>query len=121
MKVLTRSTAQGTEYWDAKEKKVLFVPAGEKPDFEVTVNPESMVLGVDVAKGADQTVIQKKVGDKVLATKVIIDDVEINLDEMDAEQLKDFASQNNIEVPGNMKREDTIRNHIVEELTSAAE
>jgi hypothetical protein len=43
MKVQTRVTAQGTEYWDAKEKKVLFVPAGEKPDFEVTEDSNFIV------------------------------------------------------------------------------
>jgi argonaute-like protein implicated in RNA metabolism and viral defense len=119
MNVQTRVTAQGTEYWDAKEKRVRFVPAGSEPDFEVTKNPKSMVMGVDLAKGTDQTVIQKKVDDKVLSTKVIINELEIDLDEMDAEQLKDFASQNNIKVPGNMKNDDTIRNHIAESLTPA--
>jgi hypothetical protein len=118
MNVKTRVTAQGTEYWDAKEKRVRFVPVGEEPDFEVTEDPKSMVMGVDVAKGTDQTTVTKSANGKVLTTNVIIDDVEINLDEMDAEQLKDFAAQNNIKVPGNMKNEDTIRNHIAEALTA---
>jgi hypothetical protein len=100
MKVQTRVTAQGTEYWDNEAKKTLFVPAGEEPDFEVTKNPKSMVMGVDVADGSDHTVVNG-----------------IDLDEMDAAQLREFAEQNNIEVPGNMKREDTIRNHIAESLT----
>ncbi|MGD6964520.1 hypothetical protein ACQCVB_20155 [Fictibacillus phosphorivorans] len=104
MKVQTRVTAQGTEYWDAKEKRVRFVPTGEKPDFEVTEDPKSMVMGVDVAKGTDQTVVN-----------------EINLDEMDADQLLKFAKDNNIDVPGNMKKEDTIRNHISEELNADTE
>jgi hypothetical protein len=103
MKVQTRVTAQGTEYWDAKEKKVLFVPTGEEPDFEVTKDPKSMVMGVDLAKGTDHTVVD-----------------DINLDEMNAEQLLKFAKDNNIKVPGNMKNEDTIRNHIAESLTPAA-
>ncbi|MGA4718849.1 hypothetical protein [Fictibacillus nanhaiensis] len=99
MKVQTRVTAQGTEYWDAKEKKVLFVPAGEEPDFEVTKDPKSMVVGVDVAKDTDQTVVNG-----------------VDLDEMNPDQLREFAEQNEIKVPGNMKNEDTIRNHIAESL-----
>jgi hypothetical protein len=43
MKVEIRKTAQGTEYWDTKEKRTLFVPAGKKPHFEVTKNPETML------------------------------------------------------------------------------
>lgn len=99
MNVKTRVTAQGTEYWDAKEKRVRYVPAGVKPDFEVTEDPKSMVMGVDVANGVDHT--------------------GINLDEMNAEQLHKFAEDNKIKVPGNMKNEDTIRNHIAESLTPA--
>jgi hypothetical protein len=102
MNVKTRVTAQGTEYWDAKEKRVRFVPAGSEPDFEVTEDPKSMVMGVDVANGTDHTVVD-----------------DINLDEMNAEQLLKFAKDNNIKVPGNMKNEDTIRNHIAESLTPA--
>lgn len=31
-----RKTAQGTEYWDNKEKRTFFVAAEKEPDFEVT-------------------------------------------------------------------------------------
>jgi hypothetical protein len=101
MNVQTRVTAQGTEYWDAKDKRVRFVPAGSEPDFEVTEKPKSMVVGVDFANGSVHTVVNG-----------------IDLDAMDAAQLRDFAEQNNIDIPGNMKKEETIRNHIVELLTA---
>lgn len=43
MRVLIRSSASGTEYWDTKEKRNVFVPKGQEPDFEVNENPESML------------------------------------------------------------------------------
>ncbi|WP_158413483.1 hypothetical protein [Gracilibacillus boraciitolerans] len=38
---------------------------------------------------------------------------------LNKEQLLAFAEENNIEIPGNMSKEDTIRKHIQEELTAA--
>jgi hypothetical protein len=98
MNVEVRKSAQGTEYWDTKEKKVRFVPAGQEPGFEVTKEPKS------------------KVKEEKQDTETDID-----LDKMDAEQLLAFAEQNDIEVPGNMKKEETIRNHIADQLTAADE
>lgn len=107
MIVKTRTTISGTEYWDVKNKKVLVVPQGQEPPFEVTKNPKSMIYDVDFAKGKDKTVIDGKVVDNQL---------DINLDEMKVEQLLKYAKENNIEVPGNMKKEDTIRKRIEEAL-----
>ncbi|KIP27831.1 hypothetical protein [Bacillus thuringiensis] len=99
-----RKTISGTEYWDTKEKRSLFVPTGEEPGFEVTVNPESMII-----RHADN---------KVVDVKIIDTETEINLDDMNAEQLLSFAKENDIEVPGKLKKEESIRNHIVEQLTT---
>lgn len=105
MIVETRNTAAGTEYWDNKAKKVLFVPKGKEPNFEVTVDPKSMV-------GDDEG----------LNLKVTIpDETYPSLDEMNAEQLLAFAKENNIDVPGNMSKEETIRKHIIEALNAADE
>lgn len=112
MKVLIRRTVSGTEYWDTEAKKTLFVPTGEKPNFEITVNPESMIGGVDLATGKDKTVVNGK----VVEPKTVI-----NPKEMDIEQLISFGEENGIVVPGNMKKEDTIRNFIIEELNAAAD
>lgn len=109
MIVKTRKTISGTEYWDAKNKRVLVVPNGQKPPFEVTENPESMIMGVDLASGKDKTVINGQVVD---------DQNDNDLEEMNTEQLLAFANENNIEIPGNMKKEDTIRKHIEEALTA---
>lgn len=97
MKVETRKTTAGTEYWDTEAKKVLFVPKGKEPNFEVTKKPKSMVGESDK------------------------DETYSNLDEMNAEQLLAFAKENNIDVPGNMSKEETIRKHIIEALNAVDE
>ncbi|HDR4614611.1 TPA: hypothetical protein QCQ90_002170 [Bacillus cereus] len=102
-----RKTISGAEYWDNEKKKTLFVPTGEEPGFEVTVNPESM--------------IRKHADNKVVGVEVIDTKTEINLDNMNAEQLLSFAKDNAIEVPAKLKKEETIRNHIVEQLTTDTE
>lgn len=102
-----RKTISGTEYWDNEQKKSLFVPTGEEPGFEVTKNPKSMI-----AKFAD---------DKIVDVEVIDTKSEINLDDMNAEQLLSFAKGNGIDVPGKLKKEETIRNYIVEQLTTDTE
>lgn len=51
-------------------------------------------------------------------TEPIDTETDINLDDMNVEQLLAFAEQNNIDVPGNMKKVETIRNHIAEELAA---
>lgn len=101
MKVLMRKTISGNEYWDTEAKRTLFVPKGSKPDFEVDDNPKSLVGGVDLASGRDVTVVD---GMEV-----------VDLDSMDTEQLLAFAKEHDIDVPGNMKKTDTIRNHIKKE------
>lgn len=85
-----RKTISGTEYWDNEKKKSLFVPTSEEPGFEVTVNPESMII-----KHADN---------KVVGVEVMDTDTEISLDDMNAEELLSFAKENDIEVPGKLKR-----------------
>ncbi|MED4701624.1 hypothetical protein P9436_21535 [Lysinibacillus capsici] len=97
MKVPIRTTANGTEYWDSEAKKVLFVPAGMMPSFEVTESPTTMLH-----KG--ETV------------KPLTDAPLFNLDGMTATQLREYAEENNIEVPGNLKKPDTIREYIEEQL-----
>jgi len=100
MIVETRKTISGTEYWDAINKKVLVVPRGQEPQFEVTKNPKSMIN--------KQEGLNPSVG--------IVDETNINLEDMNAEQLLSFAKQVNIDVSGNMKKEDTIHKHIEEAL-----
>lgn len=101
MKVPYRTTANGTEYWCNKDKKIIFVPAGEQPSFAVTENPETMFYAGEPAK-------------------LVIEPL-FNLDGMTATELREFAEGNNIEVPGNLKKPDTIREYIEEQLAADAE
>lgn len=101
-----RKTANGMEYWDDVNKKVV-------------------IGGVDMSTGQDKTVEKvlpltneniKSIGEGINNT---INTVENPLDKMNADQLLAFAESNNIEVPGNMKKEETIRNYIAEQLAAA--
>ncbi|MGR5999582.1 hypothetical protein ACT7C7_08970 [Bacillus cereus] len=83
-----RKTISGTEYWDTKEKRSLFVPTGEEPGFEVTINPESMILGMDLSTEPDKTVV--------------------NLNDMTVKELRDHAASINIEIPADVKKKEDI-------------
>jgi hypothetical protein len=99
MIVETRKTATGKEYWDNIKKKVLFVPAGKEPNFEVTANPKSMLLGVDLANGPEVTIVNGE---------VLNDEDVINFSKMTISQLKMFAKENEIEIPEDIKKKDDI-------------
>ncbi|UPW82738.1 hypothetical protein [Lysinibacillus sp. Ag94] len=101
MKVPIRTTVNGTEYWCTDDKKTLFVPVGEQPLFEVTESPTTMLHKGETVKPLDEPVI--------------------NLDGMTGTQLREFAAENNIEVPGNLKKVDAIRDYIEEQLAADAE
>lgn len=86
----TRKTISGTEYWDNKEKRSLFVPTGEEPGFEVTVNPESMILGVDLSSKPDTTVVT------------------VPFNDMKVKQLREYADELGIEIPSDIKKKEDI-------------
>lgn len=110
MNVPIRTTANGTEYWDSKDKRIRFVNVGDVPPFEVIGNPESMIVGVDLENGKDTTVVDGRIVEPLFS-----------LEGMTATQLREFAEENNIEVPGNLKKPETIRDHIEEQLAADAE
>ncbi|WP_459500016.1 Rho termination factor N-terminal domain-containing protein [Bacillus sp. C1] len=87
-----RKTISGTEYWDNKEKRSLFVPTGEEPGFEVTVNPESMIMGMDLANGKDMTVVSE---------------VPV-LSNMTVKELREYAAELGIDIPSDMKKKEDI-------------
>ncbi|MCS1392988.1 Rho termination factor N-terminal domain-containing protein [Lysinibacillus boronitolerans] len=101
MNVPIRTTANGTEYWDSEAKKTIFVPAGMRPAFEVTESPTTMLHKGETVKPLVEPVF--------------------NLEGMTATQLREYAEENNIEVPGNLKKAETIREHIEEQLAADAE
>ncbi|PEP08175.1 hypothetical protein CN577_11605 [Bacillus toyonensis] len=87
-----RKTISGTEYWDNEEKRSLFVPTGEEPGFEVTLNPESMLFGVDLANGKDMTVVSE---------------VPV-LSNMTVKQLREYADELGVEIPADVKKKEDI-------------
>lgn len=103
MIVETRKTAQGTEYWDNKEKRSLFVPAGNKPRFEVATNYDSMIGGVDLANGKDKTVVNGQVVNPALG-----------FEEMTVKQLKEYAAANDIDIPKDITKRDDIIDFLAE-------
>ncbi|WP_430488924.1 hypothetical protein [Rossellomorea marisflavi] len=111
MKIVVRNSAQGTEYWDTKEKKIRFLSAGKEPDFEVTKDFKSKL----VADGRKFAEADRK---KNEGTK---EDFLKYMDILNVEQLLTYAKDNDIHVPGNMKKEETIRNYIVEKLNDVDE
>ncbi|HHK5539223.1 hypothetical protein JDS67_19885 [Bacillus cereus] len=87
----TRKTISGTEYWDNEKKKSLFVPTGEEPGFEITVNPESMILGMDLSSEPDKTVVST-----------------VSLDDMTVKQLREYADELGVEIPADVKKKEDI-------------
>ncbi|HDX9656961.1 TPA: hypothetical protein ROY05_001553 [Bacillus toyonensis] len=85
-----RKTISGTEYWDNEQKKSLFVSTGEEPGFEVTVNPESMILGVDLSSKPDTTVLT------------------VSFNDMTVKQLREYADELGIEIPADVKKKEDI-------------
>ncbi|PHB90643.1 hypothetical protein COE98_15840 [Bacillus wiedmannii] len=96
-----RKTISGTEYWDNEKKKSLFVPTGEEPGFEVTVNPESMIANREVATGGYFTgntegkVIGESGTELILSNKTV-------------KELREYAVKINIEIPSDMKKKEDI-------------
>nr|MBU6863560.1 hypothetical protein [Streptococcus oralis] len=90
-----------TEYWDNEKKKTLFVPTGEVPGFEVTVNPESMIADKELATGGYFTgnnegqVIGESGTELILSNKTI-------------KELREYAASINVEIPADMKKKEDI-------------
>ncbi|MCQ6530595.1 Rho termination factor N-terminal domain-containing protein [Bacillus mycoides] len=92
MIVEVRKTVSGTEYWDAKEKRIRFVPIEEVLGFEVTENPESMIMGVDLASSSDMTAVSEV---PVLSNKTV-------------KELREYAGELGIEIPSDVKKKEDI-------------
>jgi len=108
MIVETRKTPQGTEYWDAKEQRVRFVPTGNTPPFEVTANPESMTIGVDLATGTDMTVNNNIRNAKVAISPELIEDLTVK-------KLRTLAKEYDIEIPADITRREDIIGFLTKE------
>lgn len=109
MRTLVRTTLAGNEYWDNEEKRIIFVPVGEAPDFKVTVNPKTMIADLSTTK--DLTVVDEKV--------VGLDDdiiSEVALEDLNLKQLKEFAATNKLTIPATIKTKADIVKFLDSEL-----
>lgn len=125
MRVLIRSSASGTEYWDTEEKRNVFVPKGKEPDFEFSDESVSMIdnkiISVDKSEGNDQTVVvvAEKQDDGALQVNsidVVSDgyEEELLLEEMSVKELREYAKRNDIEIPSAVRVKAEILNIIKE-------
>lgn len=119
MRVLIRSSASGSEYWDTEEKRNVFVPKGQEPDFEVTENPESMlskeadlyVGGLPITVG-NVTIDTDGIKGERLLTTASADDESVVLEEMNVKELREYAKRKGIEIPSAARAKGDILNII---------
>lgn len=129
MRVLIRSSASGTEYWDTEEKRNVFVPKGQEPDFEVTENPESMlskeadlyVGGLPITVGNVTVDTDGIKGERLLTTasaddeeqdELVPSDESVVLEEMNVKELREYAKRKGIEIPSAARAKGDILNII---------
>ncbi|HGL5761036.1 TPA: hypothetical protein ACKFP6_002304 [Enterococcus faecalis] len=131
MRVLIRSSASSSEYWDTEEKRNVFVPKGQEPDFEVTENPESMlskeadlyVSGLPITVGNVTIDTDGIKGERLLTTAsadddeeqdelVSSDDESVVLEEMNVKELREYAKRKGIEIPSAARTKGDILNII---------
>jgi hypothetical protein len=128
MRVQIRKSVAGTEYWDTEEKRSIFVPNGQKPNFDVSENPytletpegEETLVAVDHSNGKDKTVTTGMMKKEDGTIEVI--DVEITEDQSSEvsdefegktiKQLREYAKKNNITIPAAIKTRGDILNII---------
>ena len=91
MRIKTRETGTGTEYWDNIEKRTVFVPIFEEPDFKFK-NRE------DVKSMLAEKQVEDTVPDGTIAM----------LPDMTVKELKQYAADNEIEIPEGIKKKDDI-------------
>ncbi|EGO2623931.1 hypothetical protein H7D67_07005 [Enterococcus faecalis] len=129
MRVLIRSSASGSEYWDTEEKRNVFVPKGQEPDFEVTENPESMlskeadlyVSGLPITVGNVTVDTDGIKGERLLTTasaddeeqdELVPSDESVVLEEMNVKELREYAKRKGIEIPSAARAKGDILNII---------
>ena len=126
MRIQIRKSVSGTEYRDTEEKRSIFVPNGQEPDFEVSENPSIIqtseetkeIIAVDHSNGNDKTVtteiMKKEDGGLVVAAVDVSDDFppeeSEDLEGMTIKQLREYAKKNKITIPAAIKTRGDIIN-----------
>lgn len=105
MRALIKKTAIGSEYWDNKEKRIIFVPHSEQPDFEVTENPKSLLYS---DKEENKETNDEEKNEKEAAGFTNEEGEYILFDSLTVPQLKEYAKENDIDIPNDKKKKDDI-------------
>lgn len=95
MRVEIRKTMNGTEYWDTKEKRSVFVLNDVEPSFEVIENPATML---DQGKKLD----------------INNEGNELFIEDMSAKELRAYAAEHDITIPFEIKKTEDIRKFLLE-------
>ncbi|EMF0283836.1 hypothetical protein KGD00_000253 [Enterococcus hirae] len=114
-----RSSITGTEYWDSEKKKIVVVPKGQEPDFEVmeekgilsdgknfvAVNGE-LIANRDEILDSDGNTANDFDGDEVTNAQSVEETDE--LDNMTAKELRAYAKKHGIDIPGAIRAKGDI-------------
>ncbi|MDU3876537.1 MAG: hypothetical protein E7G83_20700 [Klebsiella aerogenes] len=114
MRVLTRSSASGTEYWDTEEKRNVFVQAdlyvGGLP---ITVG--NVTIDTDGIKGERLlTTASDDDDDDEEQDEIVPSDESVVLEEMNVKELREYAKRKGIEIPSAARAKGDILNIIKE-------
>ncbi|ANS46134.1 phage protein [Bacillus thuringiensis] len=90
-----RKTLSGTEYWDNEKRKSLFIPTGEEPGFEVTVNPADKGFATGGYLNGDKLVIGESGTELILSNKTV-------------KELRKYADELGIEIPADVKKKEDM-------------
>ncbi|HFD6464932.1 hypothetical protein ACH0B4_12825 [Enterococcus hirae] len=120
-----RSSITGTEYWDSEKKKIVVVPKGQEPDFEVmeekgilsdgktfvAVNGE-LIANRDEILDSDGNTANGFDRDEVTNDQSV-EETE-GLDSMTAKELRAYAKKHGVDIPGAIRTKGDILNLIRE-------
>ncbi|EOS7938834.1 hypothetical protein D3I96_RS03790 [Enterococcus hirae] len=114
-----RSSITGTEYWDSEKKKIVVVPKGQEPDFEVmeekgilsdgktfvAVNGE-LIANRDEILDSDGNTANDFDRDEVTNAQSVEETDE--LDNMTTKELRAYAKKHGIDIPGAIRAKGDI-------------
>ena len=114
-----RSSITGTEYWDSEKKKIVVVPKGQEPDFEVmeekgilsdgktfvAVNGE-LIANRDEILDSDGNTANDFDRDEVTNAQSVEETDE--LDNMTAKELRAYAKKHGVDIPGTIRAKGDI-------------
>lgn len=114
-----RSSITGTEYWDSEKKKIVVVPNGQEPDFEVTeekgiLSDGKTFMAINGELIANRSEILDSDGNTAngfdrdeVTNDQSVEETE-GLDSMTAKELRAYAKKHGIDIPGAIRAKGDI-------------